>query len=99
MRHAVRATGRRSGPAEPGEVTRRTGRADRAGRRAGRRHQLRAEQRAPADGLGGHARRRGVPRAPRSARRRGRPVGRPQAPRPGRRPAGRRVRPQGRHSP
>jgi len=97
--HAVRATRRRARPPEPRETARRKRRAYRAGPRTGRRHQLRAEQRAPADGLGGRARRRDVPRTPRAARRRGHQVGRPQVSRPSPRPFGRRRRPQSRHSP
>jgi len=63
-RHAVRATCRGPGPPEQGEAARRTRRANSPGPRAGRRHQLRTEQRTSADGLGGRARRRGVPRTP-----------------------------------
>lgn len=98
-RHAVRAAGRRARPPEPRQVARRVRQADRGGPRAGRRHQLRAEQRAAADGLGGRARGRGVPRAPRPADGRGHQIGQPQEPRPGARRHRRSRRPESRHSP
>jgi len=98
-RNAVRTTRRRPGTPEPGEATRRTRSAHNPGPRAGRRHQLRAEQCTSADGLGGRTRRRGVPRAPRPTGRRGHQIGGPQASRPSPRPLGRQRRPQSRHSP
>jgi len=98
QRHAFRATCRGPGPPEQGEAARRKRRAHGPRPRVGCRHQLRTEQRTSADGLGGRARWRGVPRTPRPASRRGHQISGPSTPRPSPQPLGRPRRPQIRHS-